>query len=82
MVNINYNRGRAKEYRIAHKFKKMGYDIAQRTAGSHSPFDVIAISKADKRIYLVQSKPDGYKSKEYDQYDWLNDNFEVKFILM
>lgn len=36
-------------------WKKQGY-IACRTAGSHSPIDVIAINPKDMKIVLVQCK--------------------------
>ena len=57
MPNKNYLKGRRKEYKIVNKFKEKGL-IAQRTAGSHSPFDVIAINPKERRIFLVQAKPE------------------------
>lgn len=55
--NKNYINGRNKEYRIVKKYKEQGYDIVQRTAGSHSPFDVIAVNIKQERIKLIQAKP-------------------------
>jgi Holliday junction resolvase len=49
----NYTRGRAFEYEIVKYFKNLGY-LAYRSAGSHSPVDVTAIS-SDK-VYLIQAK--------------------------
>ena len=49
----NYRRGAAIEYRATKEFKQMGF-LAQRTAGSHSPFDIIVIGK--KNVLLVQCK--------------------------
>jgi len=49
----NYQRGRAIEYQAIHMLKEQGY-AAQRTAGSHGPFDIIAWN-ADS-IRLIQIK--------------------------
>ena len=81
MPNRKYEKGRRKEYRIVNCLKDMGFDIAQRSAGSHSPIDVFGFKKSDKTIILVQSKPEGYKSKEYDDFKWLNGKFDVKFVI-
>lgn len=50
-----YKQGVRKEYKIVSELKK-DYDIVQRTAGSHSPIDIIAIDVKSKCILLVQSK--------------------------
>lgn len=42
MPNINYRRGRAKEYKIFHDLEKEGY-LVFRSAGSHGVADVIAM---------------------------------------
>lgn len=55
MPLTNYQRGRNKEYRIVDYYRERGW-IAFRSAGSHSPFDVIAIHKGLKQIRLIQSK--------------------------
>ena len=53
-----YERGRHHEYRVINRMKKEKcWNILQRTAGSHSPFDVIAINLEDKIIKLIQVKP-------------------------
>ena len=79
MASKQYIKGRRKEWRICKELKAEGCEIAQRSAGSHSPVDVFAINKEKKIIYFIQSKPDGYKSKKYDEYDWINDTFKVIF---
>ena len=79
MPNPNYVKGRKKEYAICKRLRERGYDIVQRTAGSRSPFDVIAINKARKTIVLIQSKPECYKGQKYDHYMWLNVYFIVYF---
>ena len=53
MANKNYETGRRFEYTIKKALEKLGW-IAIRSAGSHSPFDIIAI-KGD-RILLLQLK--------------------------
>lgn len=52
-MNKNYRRGYIAERRCANYFASEGY-ITARTAGSHSPFDVIAIN--GERILLIQIK--------------------------
>lgn len=82
-MNRNYLNGRAKEYRQIEKLKKEGYDICQRMAGSHSPIDVIGISKEKKEIVFIQCKPkktsDNAVKKIFDECGWLSDNFKCKF---
>ena len=83
MGNKNYVKGRRKEYKIVNDFKEKGFEISQRTAGSHCPFDVIAIDKKTKRIKLIQAKPDSMSSSAKDKIEaeneWLNDEFMVSF---
>ena len=80
MPNKNYIKGRRKEYAIVNKLKDEKYDIAQRSAGSHSPIDVFAISKTQKKIRFIQSKPNGYNSKKIEEdLKWLNGHFTVEF---
>ena len=82
MPNKQYQKGRRKEYKICDKMKSF-CEIVQRTAGSHSPIDVFAISKELKTIFFIQSKPNNFpKSSEkkiMDDWGWLNDEFIVKF---
>ncbi|KKM26101.1 hypothetical protein LCGC14_1588170 [marine sediment metagenome] len=83
MPNQRYNKGREKEYNICRRLKKDGFAVAQRTAGSHSPFDVIAINKETKTILLIQSKVS--KTPKWNElainrdWGWLNDEFRVEF---
>lgn len=85
MPNKAYVKGRKKEYKLCNRLKAEGYDIVQRTAGSHSPIDIIAISREKREVLLVQSKPEGYIPKyikEYAAFDWLNNTFIVEFKVM
>ena len=79
MGNPNYVKGRRKEYKIRKELLNNGYDIVQRSAGSHSPIDVFAISKNLNEILLIQAKPEGYSSKDYEKWEWLNNDFKVRF---
>jgi Holliday junction resolvase len=55
MSNI-YQKGRRKEYAICKKLREEGFDIVQRSAGSHSKVDIFAIDTKGRRIKLVQCK--------------------------
>ena len=85
MPNKNYEKGRRKEYKICEELKEEGFDIVQRTAGSHSPFDVIAINKNLRVIKLIQSKPDNLLMTQKNALElnnhWLNNVFRVEFIV-
>jgi Holliday junction resolvase len=59
MVNKNYVSGRRFEYVIKKELQDQGW-IAIRSAGSHSPFDIIAI-KGDKILLLQLKKYQGGK---------------------
>ena len=59
-MNRNYRRGRRKEYRIVKRLREEGYNLVQRSAGSHSPVDIWAVNTEERRILLVQSKPKSF----------------------
>lgn len=83
MSLTNYQKGRSKEYRIMEKFRLAGCDIVLRSAGSHSPVDIIAINSTIKKIYFIQSKSKSisknFKNKLLANYGWLNGMFEIYF---
>lgn len=85
MPNKNYIKGRRKEYKIVNQCKEKGF-IAFRSAGSHSPVDVVAINPGTKQIRLIQAKPDSMndhqKQKIRDSNKDLNGYFEVKFSVL
>ena len=76
MPNANYIKGRAREYKIMEELENEGYALVMRTAGSHSPVDIVAIK--EMTIVngiglcfvgkLVQSKVSN-KIKEIKKYD-------------
>ena len=84
-----YKKGTRKEYKICDDLKKEGFDIVQRTAGSHSPIDIIAINIKLRIIKLIQSKRVlkenmdfiDNKQKENLENKWreLNNVFRVEF---
>jgi len=85
MSNKAYVKGRAKEYRVCRRLEKEGYEIVQRTAGSHSPIDVIAIHKITRTILFVQAKPssmsEAAKGRIEEDNKWLNGTFPCEFVV-
>lgn len=83
MPNRNYEKGRRKEYKIANDMKKLGFTIAQRAAGSHSPVDIFCINPGAKQIRLIQAKPDNMNDKQKqkirNENKELNGKFDVTF---
>ena len=53
MPNSNYIAGRSFEYQIVKLFKDNGYE-ATRTAGSHGPWDIIALKRTPTKEYEVR----------------------------
>jgi len=84
MPNKNYIKGRRKEYAIVNKLKAESF-IAQRSAGSHSPFDVVAIHPKRKVIMLIQSKPDTMSENQIKKLEEenkaLNGLYFVRFLV-
>jgi len=85
MPNKNYIKGRNKEYKICYEYRDKGF-LAFRSAGSHSPIDVVAINPQTRQILLIQSKPDNMsenaKNKIINKNMNLNGLFSVKFIVI
>ena len=85
MPNRNYVNGRAKEYRIMNVAKKEG-KIALRSAGSHSPIDVVVINILEMKINLIQCKPKSMSQNKRN--DIINENiklnglFKVNFVVV
>lgn len=85
-----YKKGSRKEYKVCNDLRnKENFEIVQRTAGSHSKIDIIAIDPITKRIKLIQCKrtlkenmdyidPRLKKDIEEENLD-LNGVFHVKF---
>lgn len=86
MVNKHYVKGRRKEYKIVNELKAEGYEIVQRSAGSHSPVDIFAIHKELKIMKFIQAKPNDYKDSQVKKLlkenDWLNGTFKCEFLVV
>ena len=80
-----YTKGRKKEYKIVHRERDKGC-IAFRSAGSHSPIDVVSIDAINKKIRFIQSKSDfmneNKKQKIREKNKELNGLFEVSFSVL
>ena len=63
MPNANYIKGVRKERSIVNTARKKGF-IAFRSAGSHSPIDVVVIDSAKRNIRLIQCKPESMSEKK------------------
>lgn len=63
-MTTNYRSGSSVEYKVVKLFQSWGYE-ARRIAGSHGPFDVIAINRDD--IILVQAKRYNKRRPNYTQ---------------
>ena len=58
MPNKNYKRGRTLEYDVKALLEQGGYTVV-RSAGSHSPFDLVAVKETTgqvKEIWILQCK--------------------------
>ena len=78
----NYEKGRKKEYQIIHDERACGR-IAFRSAGSHSPIDVVSIDVNSREIRFIQSKAGAFSNKArqrlLDENNLLNGSFFCKF---
>jgi hypothetical protein len=69
MPNKNYIKGRRYEYKNMDMLWSIGCHIVFRSAGSHSPIDVIGIDLEKKHIFFLQCKPESMsdnKKKELE----------------
>lgn len=84
MPRTNYQRGADKERRIVNFFRERGC-IALRSAGSHSPVDIVVIDKKTHHITLIQSKLNKISTKDREEIQALaqeiNGLYEVTFEL-
>lgn len=81
MGETNYQKGARKERAIVNKARGEG-KLSFRSAGSHSPIDVIIVDKLCKVIKLIQSKPNSMsnnaKKKLLDSLSYLNGVYRVE----
>lgn len=83
MPNSNYVKGRRYEYKTMQKLRDMGCDIVIRSAGSHSPIDVIGIDSKTRHIFFLQCKPKSMSNNKKElikmPLEWLNGSFTSSF---
>lgn len=81
MIN-RYLKGRKKEYKIMHEAKGGG-KIVFRSAGSHSPIDVVVINRDERTIRFIQSKAESMSENKREalrqEFNFLNGAFICKF---
>jgi len=82
MPNKNYIKGVKKERKFVNKAREKG-QISFRSAGSHSPIDVIIIDKKNRLIKFIQCKPDTMRDTEKikleKEHEELNDFYLCTF---
>ncbi|MDD5406993.1 MAG: hypothetical protein PHE73_08665 [Sulfurovaceae bacterium] len=84
-MRTNYSRGRAYEYKVIKEMEKNGW-FCIRSAGSHSPVDIIALQKLKDETFAVkflQIKTSiKFKEKTYffEEIDTTGGKFFVKFL--
>jgi Holliday junction resolvase len=82
MPNANYVKGRRKEYKVMNAARERGL-IALRSAGSHSPIDVVTIDVDQREIRLIQCKPESMSENQKqairEENNLLNGIFRAKF---
>lgn len=85
MPNKNYIKGVRKERLIVNEARAKGL-ISFRSAGSHSPIDVVVIDSIHKTIQFIQCKPKSMsytKRKELESlYSSLNSSFISSFVVI
>jgi len=85
MPNKNYRKGYMKERKIVNTARAKGH-VSFRSAGSHSPIDVIIIDDKKQLIWLVQAKPDSMsaaaKKRLTKQWEHLNKLYVAEFIVV
>ena len=82
MPNKNYIKGRRKEYKVMLAAKRENL-ITLRSAGSHSPIDVVVIDVKERLIRFVQCKPDSMSENKREalrqENSLLNGAFQCRF---
>ena len=85
MPNKHYMKGYRKERKFMNEARQSGL-IAFRSAGSHSPIDVITVDSKNRRIELIQCKAseltDSMKKKIFEETEGLDGTYTVKFYVI
>ena len=81
MGNANYRRGAAFEYERMEWHRERGAVVVFRTAGSHSPFDVVAIyNQGFPNVYFEQLKRKKKKKVSSEHADCKRDILDLQKI--
>jgi len=82
LPNKAYLKGVRKERKLVNKARANKL-LAFRSAGSHSPIDVVIIDKYHRKVRFIQCKPDDMAQSEKErllnELFWLAGNFKVTF---
>lgn len=82
MPNKHYMKGYRKERKVVNEARAKGH-LAFRSAGSHSPVDVVDIWISRRRIKLIQCKSDELSENERNRllkmWHGLDGTYTVKF---
>ena len=62
----NYQKGVRKERKFVNEARAEGH-ISLRSAGSHSPIDVVIIDHRNKQISLIQCKPNNFSASKTEK---------------
>jgi hypothetical protein len=65
-----YTEGRRIEYKVMAKLREMGYTMVLRTAGSHSPWDVVAYKPDPPHSLWIQVKSGNKKYIDQEIRKW------------
>lgn len=81
MINL-YNKGVRKERRVVNEYRAKGW-ISFRSAGSHSPIDVVAIDPQSRMVKIFQCKgdkmPQSQKDKLYEAFKAFPGQYTLTF---
>ena len=85
MPNKHYMKGYRKERRVVNQARELGH-IAFRSAGSHSPIDVIVVDQVNRTIDLIQCKSDkmtdSAKTKILQEQEGIDGDYKVAFTVV
>ena len=85
MPNKAYIKGVRKERYLVNKARGHGL-LAFRSAGSHSPIDVVIINKHRQTIDFIQAKPKNMSQKQKNmlisEFIYLNGRYKVRYLVI
>ena len=82
MPNRQYEKGVRFERKIVNEAREAGL-LAFRSAGSHSPVDVVIVNEPMRKIYLIQCKHSKEKHKKLSkEFDKIESSYKVIWKVM